>query len=119
MPRFNPSEQAEDALPPEQVRFLDLHAEPWPDGRRVRVHVTLTPFRQPPNLEASIFTLQGLEVSHVSIIENVDDRFVITMHLRDRDPQSEYRLEALVSYPEKGTVARDSCIFSMPIEKEP
>ena len=30
-------------LPPEEVRIRELTAEPWPDGRRVRVYVELTP----------------------------------------------------------------------------
>ncbi|HEX7973527.1 MAG TPA: hypothetical protein VF498_03890 [Anaerolineales bacterium] len=38
----------EDALPPDQVRFIDLHVELWPDGRRVRVHAEITPFQQRP-----------------------------------------------------------------------
>jgi hypothetical protein len=114
MSRFNPFQQNEDALPPEEVRILDLHAEPWQDGRRIRVHITLTPFQQPPNLEASIYDLQGNEVSHASIIENIDDKLVITMHLRDRESQAEYWLEVSLSFPEMGTVAKSSCSVIIP-----
>lgn len=112
MSRFNPFQQDENALPPEEVRFLDLHVEPWPDdSRRVRVHVSLTPFQQPPNLELSIVDPQDREVSHVSIIENIDFKFVLTMHLRDREPQDEYRLEAILSYQDTGIVTQESCGF--------
>ncbi|NMB67775.1 MAG: hypothetical protein GYA20_03320 [Chloroflexi bacterium] len=117
MQRFNPFQPDEDALPPEEVRFLDVHVEPWPDGRRVRVHIRLTPFQQPPNLEMAIIDPQGREVSHVSIIENIDFQFVLTMHLRDSDPQPEYHLEVELSYPEKGTVAQNSCMFLLPREE--
>lgn len=118
MSRFNPFQQDENALPPEEVRFLDVHVEPWPDGRRVRVHVTLTPFQQPPNLEAMIFDPHGREVSHISIIENIDFQFVITMHLRDPEPQPEYRLEIELGYQDKGTITKSSCTFSLSISQE-
>jgi hypothetical protein len=117
MQRFNPFQPDEDALPPEEVRFLDVHVEPWPDGRRVRVHVRLTPFQQPPNLEMVILDPQGREVSHISIIENIDFQFVLTMHLRDPEPQPEYRLEVELSYPDKGTITQNSCKFSLTQEE--
>jgi hypothetical protein len=113
MPRFNPFQKDENALPPEQVRFLDVHVEPWPDGRRVRVHVSLTPFQQPPNLEMSIVDPSGSEISRIAIIENIDFKFVLTMHLRDTSPHEEYLLEAAVSYEELGIVARESCNFQV------
>jgi hypothetical protein len=111
MQRFNPFQPDEDALPPEKVRFLDVHVEPWPDGRRVRVHVRLTPFQQPPNLEMAIIDPQGREVSHVSIIENIDFQFVLTMHLRDPEPQPEYRLETALSYQDFEIIDRNICKF--------
>lgn len=118
MPRFNPFQQDENALPPEEVRFLDVHVEPWPDGRRVRVHVSLTPFQQPPNLDATIYDPTDREVSHISIVENIDYQFVITMHLRDPEPQPEYRLEIELSYPEKGVITQNSCPFAIPAAGE-
>ncbi len=113
MSRFNPFQPDEDALAPEDVRFLDVHVEPWPDGRRVRVHITLTPFLQPPNLDVVITDPQGREASRISIIENIDYQFVFTMHLRDPQPQPEYLLETILSYPEKGTITQSSCKFSL------
>lgn len=113
MQRFNPFQPDEDALPPEEVRFLDVHVEPWPDGRRVRVHIRLTPFQQPPNLEMAIIDPQGREVSHVSIIENIDFQFVLTMHLRDSEPQPEYRLEVELSYHELGIIDRNVSNFNL------
>ncbi|GAP14394.1 hypothetical protein LARV_02163 [Longilinea arvoryzae] len=119
MSRFNPFQPNENALPPEQVRFVDVHVEPWPDGRRVRVHLTLTPFQQPPDLEVAILDGQGREVSHIAIIENIDDHFVVTMHLRDPETQSDYRLEARLSYQSKGTIAQTGCTFQIPPETIP
>ncbi len=96
MPRRNPFNPDPEALPPQQVRFLDLHVEPWPDGRRVRVHVTLTPFQQNPNLEAVISDADGHEVARASIIENADDRFVFTMHIRAASVGGAYNLAATI-----------------------
>ncbi len=46
-------------LPPAEVRFTELRIEPWPDGRRLRVHVSLTPFQNKPDLEAMILDEAG------------------------------------------------------------
>jgi len=119
MARFNPFQQDENALPPEKVQILDLHVEPWPDGKRVRVHITLTPFQQPPDLELTIYNGQKQEVSHVTVVENIDDKLVLTMHLRVTDPQGDYVLEANVSYNEIGTVTQGDCGFVIPGETEP
>ena len=38
-----------------EVRIIELRAEPWPeDGRRVRIHLEVTPFLERPNLEVPI-----------------------------------------------------------------
>ena len=72
----------QEPLPAADVRFVDLHVEPWPDGRRVRVHVTLTPFQERPNLLITVFAPSGEEVCSANIIESMEDRFVFTLHLR-------------------------------------
>ena len=41
-------------LPPNQTRLLDLRAEPYPDGRRMRVALELTPFEQRPYIELTL-----------------------------------------------------------------
>ena len=41
---FAPLPLPKDARPPEEMRILDLSAEPYADGRRVRVLVKITPF---------------------------------------------------------------------------
>ncbi len=119
MARFNPFQQDENALSPENVRILDLHVEPWLDGKRVRVHITLTPFQQPPDLELSILNDQEQEVSHVTVVENIDDKLVLTMHLRVPEPQGDYVLKAIVSYKEIGTVTQGNCVFVTPGKTEP
>ncbi len=105
-----------EGLPPAEVRFSELRVEPWPDGRRLRVHVSLTPFQQKPDLEATIFDAAGEEVSHASIIENAEPRFVFTMHIRAQTISVIYTLTAKVSYQELGTVDEKSLAYG-PLEK--
>ena len=103
---------AVDSLPPAEVRFSELRVEPWPDGRRLRVHVTLTPFKEKPNLEASIKNEAGLEVSYASIIETAENRFVFTMHIRSQTIAGIYTLTASLNYPDLGTIDEKSISFS-------
>ncbi len=105
-----------EGVPPGEVRLTELRIEPWPDGRRLRVHVSLTPFQQKPDLEVTILDEGGKEVSHVTIIENADQRFVITMHIRTQTISGKYNLIAKVSYQDLGTVDEKLLTFE-PSEK--
>jgi hypothetical protein len=98
--------------PPAEVRVVDLHVEPWPDGRRVRVHLELTPFEQKPNIDLAITSASGEPVATTAIVESMTSKLVITMHLRTLDPSGEYRLEAVVSYPEMDPVDRSTVTFT-------
>jgi hypothetical protein len=104
MPRINPLAPLTDPLPPEEVRFLEVRVEPWPDGQRVRVHVTLTPFQKRPNLVAQIFDAEKRLLSQADIIETMDDRLVFTMHLRADAPQGPFRLAIVTGYEEMGQI---------------
>lgn len=100
---FQLRKRTENDLPPEQVRFSDLHVEPWPDGRRVRIHVDITPFQMNPDLEVTITDPQGVEKAHTTIVETAENRVVFTMHLRE-EVKGSYQLLAVLSYPEIGEV---------------
>ena len=83
MPRWNPLQPPEGGLPPAEVRFLDVHIEPWSeDWRKVRVHLQITPFLERPNIEVIIKDPQEEEVASIYIVESIDDRMVFTMHIR-------------------------------------
>jgi len=85
-------------LPPQEVRIKSLHAEPWPDNRRVRIILEVTPFQKRPNGEVAISNPLGEEVASVSIIESIVPRMEFTMHLRGEVPAGEYRLSATLFY---------------------
>jgi hypothetical protein len=101
-PYFQPPE---GALPPKEVRFTGLSTEPWPDGKRILVLVTTTPFQEPPNLQATIYDAAGNEVSTVHVIEFAEDRLAFTVHLQSTEEiDGVYTLTASVYYPDLGPV---------------
>lgn len=101
----------EGALPPQEVRITNLKAEAYPDGRRVRITIELSPFQQRPDLTAAIFTPGGQEVAAASIVEAMTYRMTFTMHLRGVPPSGVYRLHVNVAYPEIGEVAQADADF--------
>lgn len=104
---------SEAALPPQEVRILNLQVEPQPDGRRVKIRLELTPFQQDPSLELIIVDEQGGEVSRVFIIETIDDHLLFTMHLRSGTPGTAYQLNARLYYDELGTIDEKNLPFQM------
>jgi hypothetical protein len=91
----------EHLLPPNEVRFISLTAEPYPDGYRLHVRLQLTPFQQPPCLELSLVDSQGLDAGSVSIIEPPHRNEEITMHIRNTiKPSGKFILTARIFYPE-------------------
>lgn len=116
MPRFNPIQPTEGALPPAEVRFLDLHVEPWEDNTRVRVHIRLTPFQAPPNLEVQLLDVNSREVASVIVIENIDFALVFTLHIRPPSAPGPFALTARIEYQDIGEVDRRFIRFSLPTE---
>ncbi len=69
-------------LPPEEVRIREFKADPWPDGRRVKIFLEVTPFQKRPSGEVLITDHTGQPVATANIIETIDPRMEINMHLR-------------------------------------
>jgi hypothetical protein len=101
------------SLPPSEVRFTELRVEPWPDGRRVRVHITLTPFQENPSLEAVLSSADHQHLASASIIETIENRMVFTMHLRPAVAGVLYHLTAVILYPDLGVVDERSTSFEV------
>jgi hypothetical protein len=92
-------------LPPEETRILGLRAEPYPEGKRVRVNLELTPFLQRPYIELILSDPEGNEVSSASIVEPVSCTLELTLHLRvSAQIAGTYRLAAHLSYPDLGEI---------------
>jgi hypothetical protein len=102
-----------DALPPSDVRFLDLQVEPWEDKTRLKILAQLTPFSKFPNLEFSIKCEDGSIIAQSSIIENIESKFVFTMHLRSRNKPGPYILIGIISYEDIGVVDQKTYKFEV------
>ena len=87
-------------LPPDEVRIREFKAQPWPDGRRVRVTLQITPFQKKPNGEIRINDENGEEVANISIIETIDPNMELTVHLRQSETGGEYTAYAVLYYSE-------------------
>jgi len=102
-----------DAVPPSEVRFLDLKVEPWEDKTRLKILAFLTPFSKFPNLEFSIMSEDGSLVAQSSIIENIEAKFVFTMHLRNKGKPGPYSLIGIISYEDIGVVDQKTIKFEV------
>lgn len=91
------ADPTEIPLPPSEVRIRALRAEPYPDARRVRVHVEVDPFQRRPNAEIMILDPGGGELATASVIETMNRKMEMTLHLR-RPVQGELTLQAVLYY---------------------
>jgi len=112
-------------LPPDDIRIRELRVEPFPDRRRVRLFIEITPFQQKPNCEIKIFTQSGSEAASLSIIEAIDYKMQLTVHLKDESIYGEYVAFMEVYYFEPGQSdqapepVRDSEIHQLPDRVKP
>lgn len=105
-----------ERLPPAETRLLDLRAEPYPDGKRLRVILDLTPFQQKPFLDLTLTDSTGEVVAETSIVEPVAWRLELTLHIlkRGTTPTSAYKLKVLLSFPDLGEIDRRALIVEIP-----
>ncbi len=85
-------------LPPEEVRIRELRADPWPDGRRVKVYLETEPFQKRPSADLVITDEAGQEVAATSIIESMIRKMELTMHLRGGKSAGKFTLHADLFY---------------------
>jgi hypothetical protein len=91
---------SETPLPPAKVRIRELRADPWPDGKRVRVYMELDPFQQRPNADITIENSAGDDVAQVSIIESMTRKIELTMHLHGPMLDGRFKVIANLYYTE-------------------
>ncbi len=87
-------------LPPNEVHIRALNAQPYPDGRRVKVYLEISPFQKRPNGELTITNETGREIASISFIETIDPKLELTMHIRTPTPAGSYTLKADLFYEE-------------------
>lgn len=103
-------------LPPEETRILLLTAEPYPDGKRVRINLEMTPYQIRPHLDMVLLDPVGAEVATVSIIEPMAWKQEFTIHLRSTRQDGKYKLIMRLFYPP--TDEEDPKLFRLDIPVE-
>lgn len=89
-------------LPRDEVRITGVVAAPYPDRRRVKIDVTITPFRERPNLEISIDDAQGNPVATSSAIGVMNFAVSFNLHLRGiADPTGDYSVRVQLYYDDQ------------------
>lgn len=97
--------QNNDNLKPrDEVRIEKLSAEPMPDGRRIKVRMEVTPFRERPSFEIALFDEAQRKVGATSVIEAMTFRMEFVLHLRGAtEPAGDYALRAALYYEDPAT----------------
>lgn len=95
---FFPEDNLSRAVP-EETRVTSLSAQNYPDGRRLRVHLEVTPFQKRPYIEVTLTNAEGDEIASTSIVEPLSWKLEFTMHVRG-EIRNPYSLSAKLYYPD-------------------
>lgn len=91
--------QNPNLLPRDEVRIERVTATPYPDRRRVKIEVDITPFREQPNLEISIRRADGLLAASSSVVAVMHFKVAFNLHLRGMDdPTGDYQVRVQLYY---------------------
>ena len=85
---------------PEDTKILSLSAEPYEDGRRVRVNIGMSPFEKRPHLEVKLTDSNGDEISTASFVEPMAWKLEFTLHLRTEPAPGPLDLTTWLFYPD-------------------
>jgi hypothetical protein len=107
-------------LPSDQVRIRSLRAEPYPDGRRVRVYVETDPFQFGKRPSADIFILdaEGAEIASTTVITTMTRKLEMTLHLRGAAGPGAYLLQAILYYTDLTEPSEEDAELQPPIVTE-
>jgi hypothetical protein len=95
---FFPEDNLTRAVP-EETKITSIGVETYPDGRRLRVNIDVTPFQKRPYIEVTVYDANGEEIASTSIVEPLSWKLEFTMHVRG-EIQNPYTLNARLYYPE-------------------
>jgi hypothetical protein len=80
-----------------EVNILELNAEPYPDGQRVKVSLVLSSCQESPNVMITITDQKDHPLTSTNIISVFSQENEITMHLPERKRQpGTYQVKAEV-----------------------
>ena len=83
-------DQEEAPRQPDQVKITEVQVHPLPDGRRIAVQVTLTPFVESPAFDVTILRPDGAVERTLSVVSAIDRTSTLTVHLSRPDHAPEY-----------------------------
>jgi hypothetical protein len=105
-------------LPPEEVRINSVSVDPYSDGQRVRIAVEMTPFQKRPWLELTLFDSEGDEIATADVIEPLNYKIELTMHVRKAEPAGQYTLAVRLYYPEQADNDRKEVSFEIRVDED-
>ena len=104
-------------LPPDEVKIVELRAEPWPDKQRIKVHLEITPFQKRPSGEINLNDAHGNQIASVNIIESIEASMEITLHIRGAEPAGDYSVSAMIYYLEDPNSSGENTEFDLTTQK--
>lgn len=87
-------------VPPEEVRIREFTASPYPDGRRVKIYLEVTPFLKRPSGEILLKNQEGQVLASANIIETMTHKMELTLHIRGGADAGDYQVCADLFYQE-------------------
>lgn len=82
----------------EDVRIRKLDIDVAPDKRRVALDFELTPFIERPSVNIRVTNSAGEKAGALTVIETLDTKFSVVVHLRDNQPTANYTVEATLYF---------------------
>ncbi len=97
-------------MPPvqDEIKILSFAAEPYPDGRRVKVGLLLSSFLEGPNAIINLSNEENQELTTVNIVNIFSPETEITLHIPGNKKQSgSYTVNVEVYYAEEEEIEQD------------
>jgi hypothetical protein len=116
LPQTNADPNASNRAAPEETKIIQLTAQPYPDGYRLRVNLEITPFQVRPHIEVILRDADGDEVASTNFVEPMTWKLEFTMHIRG-ELNNPYALSARLYYPDGPD--NEAVIFSFDVEPPP
>lgn len=109
---FFPEDNLARAVP-EETKILSLTTETYPDGRRLRVNIEVTPFQKRPYIEIMLTDKDENEIASTNIVEPMSWKLELTMHVRG-EINNPYTLSAKLYFPDGPS--QEPVTFSFDVE---
>jgi hypothetical protein len=106
-------DEDEAPRPPERVEIVEMQVHPLPDGRRVVVQVTLTPFIEYPSFDLTLLRPDGTEERSLSVVSTMERTTALTMHMARPDPTLAYTARVALTHEGRVLQTREAS-FAVP-----